>query len=441
MFKYIFLFLLTLSLSADVIRIGTKEDIFSLNPLFSKTILTEQLYAPLFDKNNNPILAKSYSLSNDALTYNIKIKNNIMFNEDIQLTSEDVKFTYNIAKDKKIQSLYYTSLENIKKINIISEYDIQFELYKKDLDFINKLQVPILPKEVLIQNGLVFFNKNAIGLGAYKIKKIRKNDYIELKNNIYSPIDSFNSSIKLFKYKNNSELLFAINSNMIDVALFDNNFYKLNSLKHNLNKLITPNNNIISLIFTQNNTLYKSIKKSICLDNISTQLNKAFVIFYDNNCDKIKAKAELNNMQYFIPKTMIEFNINSNEKNPPVFFMKNNKELDFNILIFEKTNLIQDLANIIKNNLIKFGIKANIIYSDFIKNERIDAILIDYPMYLSKNNTFYQILNQSLNTTSINPTNTFILNIAKKTNLLVYTNKIKALNNYDINKLHLLEEK
>lgn len=441
MFRYLFLIFLTLNISADVIRIGTKEDIFSFNPFYSKSILTEQLYASLFDKNNNPILAQSYSVSNDGLSYFIKLKNNIFFDDDIQLSSKDVKFSYNLARSKKLQSIYYLSLENIKKIHIISNYELVFELYKKDVDFINKLQIPILPKEIIIKNGLVFFNKNALGLGAYKIKRIKKNDYIELEPNPYSPIIALNSGVRILKFKNDFDLFFAINSSLIDMVLFDNDFYKIDNLRQYLNKLITANNNMISLVFTKNNSLYKTIEKAICIDDISMKLDKTFVLFYDNICDKNKARIELNNLGYFIPKTMIEFNINSSEKNSPIYFVKDNKELVFNILLLKKTNLLSDLANIIKENLNKFGIKTNIIYSDFIKNERIDAILIDYPTQLQNSDAFYKIIKQSLSDTNINQNNIFLLNIAKGTNLFVYSNKIKVPENYDVNKLYLLEEK
>ena len=84
------------------LKIGIIGDESTLNPYTYNTgypglDLVSLLYDTLFqlDQDNKPIpwLVKEYTISEDGLTYNLKLNENIKWHDGKPLTAEDVKFT------------------------------------------------------------------------------------------------------------------------------------------------------------------------------------------------------------------------------------------------------------------------------------------------------------------------------------------------------------
>ena len=60
----------------------------------------------MYDENNElvPNLAESWTVSNDGLTYNFKLKAGVKFHNGREMTAEDVKYSWDRAAHKAVQS-------------------------------------------------------------------------------------------------------------------------------------------------------------------------------------------------------------------------------------------------------------------------------------------------------------------------------------------------
>src|SRR5690554_7587990 len=100
------------------------------SPLFQSTLLK-------YDQDFNVIndAASDYSLSDDGLTWTVKLRDNIQFSDGEPLTAKDVVFTFNTAKN----SASVVDLTNLKNVQEIDTNTIEFTLYKRNSTFIHHL--------------------------------------------------------------------------------------------------------------------------------------------------------------------------------------------------------------------------------------------------------------------------------------------------------------
>ncbi len=157
-----------------------------INPLLSYTDagndMTTLIYSGLMkatpDGNLVPDLASSYNISNDGLTYDFTLKDNLTFQDGTPLTTDDIEFTVQKALDPVLKSPKAANWEGvtIKKIN---SKEIQFILSKPYSPFLENTTLGILPKH-LWKNidsdlwSLSSYNQEPIGSGPYYIKDVKR---------------------------------------------------------------------------------------------------------------------------------------------------------------------------------------------------------------------------------------------------------------------------
>src|SRR6185369_4102441 len=87
-----------------------------------------------FDPQNYPKIvgdvAESWTISRDALTYTFKLRKGIKFHDGSELTSRDVKATYDkiVFPPEGVVSARQASYELVKKIDAPDPYTIVFQL-------------------------------------------------------------------------------------------------------------------------------------------------------------------------------------------------------------------------------------------------------------------------------------------------------------------------
>lgn len=122
----------------------------------------------------------------------VKLRSGLMFHDGKPLTSEDVKFTYDLFRtDKASRNYLYTSM--IKEVQIIDPLTVRFTLGEPYAPFlVNSLsQVPLLPKHiwdgVAQKNGLSkvedWPNAQPIGSGPFKFEYWRRGEELKLVRN------------------------------------------------------------------------------------------------------------------------------------------------------------------------------------------------------------------------------------------------------------------
>ncbi|MEN9852380.1 MAG: hypothetical protein RI996_323 [Candidatus Parcubacteria bacterium] len=195
-----------------------------INPLLavsqSDLDLTSLIYSGLLrqdaDGNMLPDLAESYTVSEDALTYTIVLKDGLTFHDGKPLTTADVLYTIALVQDDALGSVKKIEWEGVA----VSEKDEQtliFTLKKPYPRFIQSLDLGILPKHIwknlpIEAIALSDYNLSPIGSGPYKIVDIEKKSGIQKKYTLRAfddfsggkpYIDTFSIEI----YQNEAELL------------------------------------------------------------------------------------------------------------------------------------------------------------------------------------------------------------------------------------------
>jgi len=164
-----------------------------------KVLMFRSLFLPEPDLQNvNPDLAESYEVSDDKLTYTIKMKDGLKWHDGDDLTAEDVAWSIKtVLKASQVNAIYTTAFSAIEgsadwkdgKSDDLSGISTEGNTVTIKLDspvgnFIPVLgQFAIKPKHLLEnENPLEIHNsdfwKNPVGSGMYKIEKIEPGNYV-----------------------------------------------------------------------------------------------------------------------------------------------------------------------------------------------------------------------------------------------------------------------
>jgi peptide/nickel transport system substrate-binding protein len=162
-------------------------------------------------------LAESFTVSEDGLSYDFIIKDNVSFHDGVDVTADDVIFTIQKTQDISLKSPKRASWDGVT-IEKINDKHIRFILKQPYAPFLENTTLGILPKHIWIKAGaeqfsFSTFNNNPVGSGPYKIKKIKYNsvgapEFYELESfNKYALGKPYISNIKIIFYSSESALI------------------------------------------------------------------------------------------------------------------------------------------------------------------------------------------------------------------------------------------
>ncbi len=226
-------FMISIPASGGELREGMVGLPRTINPVLAITDVDKDIssivYSGLMKYENGqlvPDIARSYAISNDGLTYDFKIRPDIRFQNDTELTADDVEFTINKIQDPNMKSPRYADWANIT-VKKISPLEIQFILKQAYSPFLANTTVGILPKNIwggVSGDQFIFsqYNVEPIGSGPYKVSSVVRNsggiptEYL-LKNwREYSGNKPYISSIRTVFYSDLDKALKALDANSID---------------------------------------------------------------------------------------------------------------------------------------------------------------------------------------------------------------------------------
>ncbi len=123
-------------------------------------------------------LAEKYEISNDGLSYTFTLRNNLAWSDKKPITSDDVVFTIQQAKNPVLKSAQRANWEGVE-IEKIDDRTIRFSLKRPYAPFIENMTLGILPKHIWgeippEQMSMTDFNITPIGSGPYQVEKITK---------------------------------------------------------------------------------------------------------------------------------------------------------------------------------------------------------------------------------------------------------------------------
>jgi peptide/nickel transport system substrate-binding protein len=172
----------------DAIVIGEIFEPDIINPILTISGVSGGLVEIVFDglvtrdedMEIRPNLALSWDISNDGLRWRFYLKRGVRFHDGVELTAEDVKFTYEKIRDPDIKGRFFNIFKIIKDIRVIDRYMIEITLNKPFYPLLNYLDVGILPMHILLNEDIrkSDFNYHPIGTGPYKLTKWSKEEIV-----------------------------------------------------------------------------------------------------------------------------------------------------------------------------------------------------------------------------------------------------------------------
>lgn len=158
-----------------------------INPVLAVTRSDKDLTTLIYDglmilgKDGTlvPSAAESVTVSEDGLTYNVIVKNNLYFHDGVPLKAADVAFTVGRIQEPLLASPLRASFDGVK-VEEVGEYELNFILPEPYAPFIQNLTFGILPQHIWKDAGTEEFpfsknNSEPVGSGPYQIESIVRN--------------------------------------------------------------------------------------------------------------------------------------------------------------------------------------------------------------------------------------------------------------------------
>jgi len=163
------------------------EPFIDLDPSveYSNGIITlHNIYETLTRYNHNtkkvdPLLATSWSNSDDGKEWIFKIRENVKFHDGTDLNAESVKKSIERTIDMQMGAAYIWS--SVESIEVISDYEVKFVLsYPAPIDLISSAgYAAFIMSPKAVEKESSWFNEgNAAGTGPYRLSKITKGEEV-----------------------------------------------------------------------------------------------------------------------------------------------------------------------------------------------------------------------------------------------------------------------
>ena len=184
---------------------GAESEDEKLNPILTPAYANALIFRGLmrFDENNatKPDIAESYTVSDDKLTYDFKLRKGVKFHDDKELKAEDVVFTIKSILDEKVNSEIKPEFEQVKDVQAINDYEVKVALKKPFPPLLDKLTIGIVPKHCFDGKDIntAEFNQKPIGAGPFKFVKWDKGNNITL--NKFKDFYGKTGNIDIFVFK------------------------------------------------------------------------------------------------------------------------------------------------------------------------------------------------------------------------------------------------
>ena len=179
------------------IVVGMRSDLGSLNPVtyndqYSYEIINYALFTPLVqydDKLNvQPYLAESWELTGDTGVV-FKLRTDVKWQDGKPVTAEDVKFTFDAAKDPASASLVGSAfVPDVDRAEVVNANTIRFHFARPHAQALEDFWWAPLPKHLLqnvsaqdLRNAP--FNRQPVGSGPYRLVEWQANQRIVLEPN------------------------------------------------------------------------------------------------------------------------------------------------------------------------------------------------------------------------------------------------------------------
>jgi peptide/nickel transport system substrate-binding protein len=353
-----------------------------INPVISNTDIDRDLsqivYADLID------LMDHYNVSSDGKTWDIFLKDGLLWSDNKPLNSDDVVFTIETIQDPETNSPLFSTWQGIV-VSRISELEIEFTLRSPYSFFLDNLKdLKAIPKHIFgaIPSSnlkLSSYNLEPVSSGPYKYSNygLRQDgfitDYNFETNPNYAGKKPFINQLSIKFYQGNGEIINAFNSRKID------GFGNLNpkdadkiKITNKITALKMPRYYAIFLNQNENAALQdSSVREAL---NIATDKNEIVKDIFNEEAGVINQPVtpsiegydgQIGSEQFSLDSAaaLLEKNgwiINNDTGIREKKIGKNIIPLDLQMVV-PQIQFLSDTADLIQNNWQKIGIKLTLI--------------------------------------------------------------------------------
>lgn len=178
----------------DTINLTLNQVVETLNPFDSANIVDMQLFCQLYetlfflndDGELEPRLAESYTISEDGLTYTVKIREGVKFHNGKTMTAEDVAWSLQYSLKDGPFTKKRNSLADFESATAVDESTVEIKSSVKSAAFMSNIALYgyILCKDEFLaayDNGILGIEWVPFGTGPYVVSSYNPDSMIILK--------------------------------------------------------------------------------------------------------------------------------------------------------------------------------------------------------------------------------------------------------------------
>lgn len=394
--------------SGGTLTIGSLYEPNTLNPLFSDLLATAEVGSLIFSglvKTNDkgewvPDLAtdvptlQNGGVSRDGLTVIYKLRQGVTWHDGVPLTSDDVKFTWQLIMNRKINVVSREGYDKIVSVDTPDKYTVILRFKEYYAPYLSLFST-IMPKHALETGediNKAAFNRAPIGTGPFKFKEWRVAEAIELDANPAY----FRGKPKLdgiiFKViPDQNILLTQLKAGELNIVT-NINFAQLDQVKaiDNVNIIISPNMVWEHLDFNLDNQLFQDVRVrqaiALAIDRQAIIANTLKNVASPALADQAPVSWAYN-PTLSLPARDInaarELLVQAGwNQGPDGIFVKNGRKLAFSLATTANNKVREAVAQSIAQQLREVGIavevrpiEAKTFFDDVLKNRKFETAM------------------------------------------------------------------
>src|SRR6056297_408457 len=150
---------------------------------FSSFVVIQNIYDGLVefdaDLQVQPALATSWEISDDGLTYDLQLRDDVVFHNGRPMTAEDVVYSFERIMAEETGSPQASRFAQVTGAEATGEHAVRFTLEAPFAPFLGNLsRLAVVPREVVEAEGDL--QRVAVGTGAFMLEEVVPDTYVRL---------------------------------------------------------------------------------------------------------------------------------------------------------------------------------------------------------------------------------------------------------------------